>query len=86
MSSTRSRHRRQRAAGLPSGGRTQIAGIPDEVETFAPVNQYGLQAEAFSRAVRNGDASAFPLEDALLNMRVLDAVFRSAQSGRWEDV
>ncbi|MDP6805950.1 MAG: Gfo/Idh/MocA family oxidoreductase [Rhodospirillales bacterium] len=68
------------------GGRTQIAGIPDEVETFAPVNQYGLQAEAFSQAVRSGAASAFPLEDALLNMRALDAVFRSAQSGRWEDV
>lgn len=68
------------------GGRTQIAGIPDEVETFAPVNQYGLQAEAFSQGIRNAEASAFPLEDALLNMRTLDAVFRSAESGRWEDV
>jgi hypothetical protein len=25
-----------------------------------------------------------PLKDAVLNMAVIDALFRSAQSGRWE--
>jgi hypothetical protein len=27
-----------------------------------------------------------PLEDAVANMAVIDAVFRSAQTGRWEEV
>ena len=26
----------------------------------------------------------FPIEDAIANMRVIDALFRSAQSGSWE--
>jgi predicted dehydrogenase len=26
----------------------------------------------------------YPLEDAIANMRVIDACFRSARSGRWE--
>jgi predicted dehydrogenase len=28
----------------------------------------------------------FPLEDALANMRAIDACFRAAKSGRWETV
>jgi predicted dehydrogenase len=27
-----------------------------------------------------------PLEDAVANMRCIDAVFKSAESGRWEPV
>jgi hypothetical protein len=26
----------------------------------------------------------YPIEDAIANMRVIDALFRSAQTGRWE--
>ena len=39
-----------------------------------------LQGDAFSRAVL-GQA---PIEDAIANMRVIDAAFRSAKSGGWE--
>jgi hypothetical protein len=28
----------------------------------------------------------FPLEDAVANMRALDAVFRAGKSARWEEV
>jgi len=38
----------------------------------------------FSRAVREGGEVAVPLEDSVRNMRVIDAIFRSGESGRWE--
>jgi len=53
-----------------------------EIETC---NQYTRQGDLFSRAVRGLEPLPYPLEDSLLNMRVIDAVFRSAESGRWEE-
>jgi hypothetical protein len=50
------------------------------------VNQYTLQGDLFADAVRNGRALPFPLEDSIKNMQVLDAVFRSGRSGRFEEV
>ena len=55
-------------------------------ETFEVVDQYTLQGDLFARAIREGTALPFPLEDAVKNMRVLDAVFRAGRSGRWEEV
>jgi predicted dehydrogenase len=46
-------------------------------------DQYQLQGETFSRAVR-GKPLEFGLEDAILQMRVIDAMFRSEKSGGWE--
>jgi predicted dehydrogenase len=54
------------------------------VEEFAPCDQYTIQGDLFSRAIREGRAPAVPLEDSLRNMAVIDAVFRSAESGNWE--
>jgi predicted dehydrogenase len=51
---------------------------------IAKVDQYRLQAEAFGRAVRGEEPLEFGVDDAILQARVLDAVFRSAKSGRWE--
>jgi predicted dehydrogenase len=53
---------------------------------FEPVNQYRLQGERFSRLVRGHAARAWPLESAVANMRVIDALRRSSTSGRWESV
>jgi len=55
-------------------------------ETFDVVDQYALQGDAFSEAIRTGKPLEFPLEDAVKNMRVIDAVFRSAASGGWVSV
>jgi len=57
----------------------------EDYETFEPLNMYVNQAEEFSAAVRGGELE-FPLEDALNNMRILDALFRSGESGAWETV
>jgi predicted dehydrogenase len=55
-----------------------------EARTFAVCNQYTLQADQFSRAIREGRPAPVPLEDAVANMEVIDALFRSARTGTWE--
>jgi predicted dehydrogenase len=55
-------------------------------ETLPPSDQYQLQGEAFSRAVRGEIALPYGIDDAIANMRAIDALFRSEHSGRWEDV
>jgi predicted dehydrogenase/protein-tyrosine-phosphatase len=47
-------------------------------------DQYTIQGDRFSQAILEDTAVATPLEDAVANMRVLAAVLRSAESGRWE--
>jgi predicted dehydrogenase len=53
------------------------------VEEFAPCDQYTIQGDLFSRAIREGGPPPVPLEDALKNMAVIDAVVRSAETGQW---
>jgi len=53
-------------------------------EELAPCDQYGIQGDAFSRAIREGGEVPVPVEDAIKNMSVIDAIFRSAESGKWE--
>ena len=69
-----------------TGGPNLVGTAAAAVEVFDPVDQYGLQGEAFSRAVRTGEPLEFPLEDALANMRVLDALYRSGEEGGWTAV
>lgn len=54
--------------------------------SFEAVNQYQLQGERFSRLVRGEKVPSFPIETAIANMRVLDALRRSRDSGRFEKV
>ena len=61
-----------------------LGGASAEVIEFAPCDQYTIQGDLFSRAVREGTAQPIPLEDAVGNMAVIDALFRSAESGGWE--
>ncbi len=57
------------------------------IETYqtAICDQYTLQGDQFSRAVQGDGDVPVPLESAIANMAVIDAVFRSAESGRWEE-
>ena len=65
---------------------SQLGDGSARLETFDVVNQYTVQGDLFARAIREGTPLPFPLEDAVNNMRVLDAVFRAGKSGRWEEV
>ena len=53
-------------------------------ETIPTCDQYTIQGDAFSRAVRGDGEVPVPIEDAVRNMAVIEAVFRSAETGKWE--
>jgi predicted dehydrogenase len=56
------------------------------VETIAACDQYGLEGDAFSLAIRGETPLHYGVEDAIQNMRIIDALFTSQRSGRWEAV
>ncbi|HEX7595594.1 MAG TPA: Gfo/Idh/MocA family oxidoreductase, partial [Gemmatimonadaceae bacterium] len=60
------------------------AGSGIETIAFPPVNPYTLQADRFSEAIRGVGSVPVSLEDAIGNMAVIDALFRSGESGEWE--
>lgn len=55
-------------------------------ERFPPANQYRLMAESFADTVLTGAPVPLPPQDAILNMRVLDAIVRSAARNDAESV
>jgi predicted dehydrogenase len=46
-------------------------------------NQYTIQGDLFSQAVLNDTDVPTPLEDAVANMKVIEALIGSAKSGTW---
>jgi predicted dehydrogenase len=60
--------------------------VDDRVEEIAACDQYTIQGDLFSRAILEGTEVPVPLEDAARNMAVIEAVFRSEKSGRWEAI
>ncbi len=55
-----------------------LTGASAVAETFAVCDQYTLQGDAFSKAIREGGEVPTPLEDSVANMQVIDAIFASA--------
>ncbi|HMI50328.1 MAG TPA: Gfo/Idh/MocA family oxidoreductase [Candidatus Saccharimonadales bacterium] len=61
-----------------------VSGGGVTMETFPICNQYTIQGDEFSKAIREDREVPVPLEDAIANMAVIDAVFRSAKTAQWE--
>lgn len=53
-------------------------------ESFEACDQYQLQGEVFSLAIQGKAAVPVSLEDAYANMAVIEALFRSGETNRWE--
>lgn len=53
-------------------------------ETFDTCDQYTLQGDAFSKAILDDSEVPVSVEDAIRNMAVIEALFRSANSSKWE--
>lgn len=49
-------------------------------------DQYTIQGELFSQAVLDDTPVPTPIEDAVANMRVIEALARSGQRGAWENI
>ena len=54
------------------------------LETVPTCDQYTIQGDVFSRAIRGDGEVPVSIEDAVGNMAVIEAIFRSAETGRWE--
>jgi predicted dehydrogenase len=54
-----------------------ILGEGIETEEFATANQYTMQGDAFSKAILEDTEVPVPLEDAIGNMRVIEALLAS---------
>jgi predicted dehydrogenase len=63
---------------------SSLFGAGVQTEEFPICDMYTIQGDLFSRAILDDGPVAVPLEDALNNMRVIDAIVRSEESGRWE--
>jgi predicted dehydrogenase len=62
----------------------ELMGGASKVEEFPVVDQYTIQGDEFSRAVRGERDVPVPLEDAIKNMAVIEALFKAAESSKWE--
>ena len=51
---------------------------------FETCDQYGIQADLFSRAILEDLPVPTPISDAVANMRVIDALVKSGQRNNWE--
>ena len=63
---------------------SQLAGRSARVEEFPICDQYTTQGDAFSKAIQEDGEVPVTLEDAVANMRVIEAVLRAGRSGTWE--
>lgn len=61
-----------------------VFGTGITVESIPTCDQYTIQGDIFSRAIRGDGDVPVSLEDAVRNMAVIEAIFRSAETGRWE--
>jgi predicted dehydrogenase len=80
------------AHGRPSpchvfvGDDTSHGAVATSTHDFEPVNQYTLQVDRFSRYLRGELVPSWPIEDALLTLRIIEALFASAKTGQWQKI
>ena len=63
---------------------TDLYGKNIETIEFPAVDQYTIQGDLFSKAILENTEQAIGLEDSIKNMTVIEAVFRAAETGKWE--
>jgi predicted dehydrogenase len=62
-----------------------LSGRSAEVLEFPVCDQYTIQGDLFSQSIREGSELPVSLEGSIRNMAVINAIFRSAESGQWEE-
>jgi predicted dehydrogenase len=68
-------------------GKITVSGSGGERVIEAEIaDQYLLQFEAFAEAVIKKTEAPTPVSDAIANMLVLDALFKSAETNNWEKI
>lgn len=65
---------------VTSGGDPPVSPATETL-TFEPADPYAIQAERFARAVLDDEPVPIPPEDAIANMRVIEAIFEAGERG-----
>jgi predicted dehydrogenase len=66
---------------------SSMHGLDARQFTIGTADQYQLQAEYYSKLIRSGERpNVKRLDDAIRNMRIIDALFKSEKSGRFERI
>lgn len=79
-------HARPTACRLEVGDATSVGAFPTQTFDFEPANHYALQIERFSRRLLGQDVPHWPIEDALITLRTVEAMFASAREAGWVEV
>src|SRR3954470_4702548 len=58
----------------------------EEIIEIDATNQYTVQGDRFSAAIRGAGEIPSSIDNAIANMAVIDALFRSSETGRWEQI
>lgn len=61
-----------------------LDGSSAQFEEFPAEDQYAMQCDSAAAVFRGETVQEFPIEDGIANMRIIDALYRAAASGRWE--
>jgi predicted dehydrogenase len=77
-------HGRPTVCHVYVGDHTSHGNVETTSFGFEPVNQYTLQVDRFSRFLAGEAVPSWPIEDSLLTLSIIEALFASAKSGRWE--
>jgi predicted dehydrogenase len=65
---------------------SSLDGASMKTHTVPACDMYTLQCDAFSKVVRGELSLPYGVEDAICNMRVIDALFESEKTGQWVTV
>ena len=79
-------HGRPAPSHVYVGDHTSHGAVETTTYSFEPVNQYALQIERFSRHVRGDSVPSWSIEDSLLTLRIIEAIFASARDGQWQNI
>ena len=79
-------HARPTPCQLYVGDVNSYGAVATRTYRFPAVNQYGREVERFSRHLLGEPVATWPLEDALLTVSIIRALFRSASENTWCEV
>jgi len=64
---------------------SKLGGGSSKMLKTRAVDQYAEEADAFAKAVLGETELPYGVEDGIKNMQIIDAIFRSEKTGRWEE-
>jgi predicted dehydrogenase len=77
-------HARSHACSIELGDAQTVGSFASTTFKFEPVNQYAREVERFSQLILGQKVATWPIEDSLLILRTIEALFESARTSTWQ--